>query len=1803
MNDDTVAIIGLACRFPGAADADEFWRNLVAGREGITVRTREELAALGVPAERLDDQRFVPAGGVLDGLDRFDAAYFGIPPRDAHLMDPQHRVFLECAVAALEDAGQVPGRLRGDVGVYAAAGFNSYLVHEVLPHADELTDRGDVQWLASSDKDYLATRAAYLLGLTGPAMSVQSACSSALVALHLAAEAVLSGECELALAGAVSAGVFQGLGYTYSDGGILSPDGHCRPFDVAASGTVFGSGVGAVVLKRLADALADGDTVRAVVLGSAINNDGGRKVGFTAPSAAGQARVIAAAQSVAGVGPAQVSYLEAHGTATPLGDEIELAALRQVFADAPNPMRVLGSVKSNVGHLDTCAGMAGLIKTVLCLQHRTLVGMPGVRQPRPTVGEASFRVLTEATEWPGPDGTRVAGVSAFGVGGTNAHVVLGDSPSAPPEGRRSGGSGWQVLPLSARTPAALDRLTDRMRGALQAPKSPALGDVAFTLQVGRRSHPWRRPVLVRAGDGRWDATAIRGDAPPEVAFSFAGQGHGHPGLAADLYQDEPLFRDAVERCLEALRPWTDAPLRKLLLDPGHAGGFDRTEQAQPALFTLEYALACWWTALGVRPVALVGHSIGEFAAACLAGIFTLPDAARLVAERGRLTATLPPGAMLAVPLSEAAVREFLDTSGAMSDGIDLAAVNAPDRCVLAGAPADVHGLAEQLAGRGVATRRLATRHAFHSRHVDLITDRFAELVAGVATGPATVPVISTVTGRLLSDAEAASPSYWAAQLRRTVRYSDALAAIEADALVEIGPARSLPGRARGGRSDLSLLASLDPPTADGPPARYSSLARLWQRGVEVEWTALGDRSGRRRVSLPTYPFEPTRHWFRPTREPRPGRAPVVPAYSSGDAVPGWLHVVDWAPTPPAGPGALPERVLVLLDTGRSDRPALGPHVVDLLRRLDVSVLTVEPHAPVMDSQWCAVLLARFVARGETPDAVIDCRAAGFASLPVAGDPAVAEVAGEALNAVGGLLSLHRAIAEVLPGRPVRTVVATESAHGIGGQPPRTPQAATVLGAVRVVPLESPNLRLAAVDLDLADRTPRTLARAAEALLAELRGGADPLVAVRGRRRLVPRASRPSLATGQTGAGDAAGTVPVIPAGGVHVITGGLGGMGLALAEQLATQPGRTLLLLTRGPVPDGPAWHTVRPPGAVPASCPPELASRLARFAAAGTVVCLVQADVTDAAELSAALDVARARFGRIAGVVHAAGVPDGVVIARRTDDQLARVLAPKVTGTLLLHLLTAADQPDYVVLCSSVLATTGAVGQAAYTAANAFLDSFAHLGERTVAIGWDRWSQTGMAVRHGAQGARLEHPLFASRQPTAGGGFDLLVRWGRHTRWLAGEHRLRDESVLPGTALLELALAGHRLLHGPAPVYLDAVFAGPLPVSDTEDPAIVLRLRPAADGAYDWEIAGERVAASGRIGPYRGEETVEPAVDVAALSPSLRSVEDAGTGGSGVDAVQTGPRWRCLTGRWQGEREALLRLELPNEFGDDLEAHPLHPALFDVATGAAAAGQADYLPAAYRRIVVYRDLPAAGYARVVRHEDTGDSVVADVTFTDPDGLVAVEVKGFVLRPAPSHGRVPVPGRDHPAGREGIGTAEGRRAFDIVLANRHLPHILVTPRLSAAENTGADLSGAEVSGVAAVDRPGIDVSDAGALERAIAQVWVRLLGVPQAGPDDSIFELGGDSLLIVQIAAELQKIGIAVSPGDIFAAPTVARLAAHVRASRPPAADLPRPDAVVPDGEDTEARAAARGDFPDTDLDPSDVARVLALFDARGEEQ
>jgi acyl transferase domain-containing protein len=877
---DGIAIIGLAGKFPGAPNLDVFWQNLRNGVESVTHFSEEELEA---PASLRQNPQYVRARAIVEGVDLFDAEFFGINPREAEYTDPQHRLLLETAWEALENAGYDSEQFPGSIGVFAGCSLNTYLLHNLASHPEFLArflssqQMGAHPSMLGNDKDFLATRISYKLNLRGPSVVVQSACSTSLVAICQACQNLLTFQCDLALAGGVSVTFPQKRGYLYEDGAIVSKDGRCRPFDAAADGTVFGDGVGLVVLKRADEAIRDGDHIRAIIRGFAINNDGSGKVSYMAPSVDGQADAIAAAQALAGVDVETIRYIEAHGTGTSLGDPIEIAALTKAFGARTSAREfcALGALKGNVGHLEVAAGVAGLIKTTLALEQGEIPPTINFSRPNPRIDfpATPFYVNRELKPWPALSAPRRAGVSAFGVGGTNAHVVLEQAPAVTGVRRNSPA---QLLVLSAKTASALESVTRRLVDQLRLDPEADLGDVAFTLQIGRRALRHRRSLVCRSAR---EAIELLGGKTPlpsadthgrksGVAFLFPGQGAQHVGMGRDLYENEPVFRAQVDACCELLAPELGLDLRSVLYpsdpaSPAAQSQLTQTSLTQPALFVVEYALAQTWLARGVHPQVMIGHSLGEYVAAVLAEVFTLKDALHLLAVRGGLMQVLPGGSMLAVALPEEELAPFLGAK------LALAAVNGPRSCVVSGPTDAITALNKRLADKSIAGRELKTSHAFHSLMMDPILAEFENEVRRVPRREPKIPIISSLYGREGTAAEWMDPGYWSGQLRRTVRFADALGALlsrENLALLEVGPGQTLTALARqhAAKKPDQILAhsfSRTRSESDGM-ALLAATGQLWLAGVEIKWAALHD-GARRRVALPTYPFERKRHWIEP----------------------------------------------------------------------------------------------------------------------------------------------------------------------------------------------------------------------------------------------------------------------------------------------------------------------------------------------------------------------------------------------------------------------------------------------------------------------------------------------------------------------------------------------------------------------------------------------------------------------------------------------------------------------------------------------------------------------------------------------------------------------------------------------------------------------------------------------------------------------------------------------------------------------------------------------------------------------------
>jgi phthiocerol/phenolphthiocerol synthesis type-I polyketide synthase E len=873
-----IAIVGMAGRFPGANNLDEFWENLKHGVESIRFYSEDEVIESGIFPEMARDPDFVPAAGGIDHELDFDAEFFDFNPREAEITDPQQRITLETAWEALESAGYNPDTYPGRIGVFAGISINTYLLFNLAANPKLLNQVGHFQVMTANDKDFLATRVSYKLNLKGPAMSVQTACSTGLVAVNLACQSLLNYQSDMVLAGGVS---ITPKGRLYKEGFIFSKDGHCRAFDEAAQGTVGGNGIGLVVLKRLDDALAAGDHIHAVIKGSAINNDGSLKVGYTAPSVNGQVDVILEALAMSGVDPDTISYVEAHGTGTLLGDPIEIAALTQAYRTTTQRKQycAIGSVKTNIGHLDTAAGVSGLMKAVLSMENAQIPPSLHCKTPNPKLGieDSPFFVNTELRDWDTGAQPRRAAISSFGFGGTNAHTIIEQAPPLQPSAPSRSS---QVLVVSGRNDAALKANLEQLGRYLGEHPQAKLADVAYTLQVGRKDFKQRACLVASdatdaaAALSRLDARRISYGSPRSaeagVAFMFSGQGSQYVGMARELYDTEPAFRAALDEVAQAMRAELGTDLLSLIYPavPDREAAeaqLKQTRYTQPALFAIEYSLARLWEAWGVKPSAMIGHSIGEYVAATLAGVFTLADAARLICIRGRLVQSQPEGAMLAVPLPEADVLPLLN------DRLSLAAVNSPTMSVVAGDHEAIDALQADFTARTIGVRRLEVSHAFHSHMLENAAREFQAIVAQVPMRAPELPYASNVTGQWITAEQATSPRYWADHLRQAVRFSQGLITVLSShpaVLLEVGPGNVLTTLARQHREylqDTVAVNSTRHPLTEGSDVAQilAALGQLWLCGATPDWTAFHHHGLRHRVPLPTYAFQRKRYWLPP----------------------------------------------------------------------------------------------------------------------------------------------------------------------------------------------------------------------------------------------------------------------------------------------------------------------------------------------------------------------------------------------------------------------------------------------------------------------------------------------------------------------------------------------------------------------------------------------------------------------------------------------------------------------------------------------------------------------------------------------------------------------------------------------------------------------------------------------------------------------------------------------------------------------------------------------------------------------------
>jgi acyl transferase domain-containing protein/thioesterase domain-containing protein len=1779
MKNTAIAVVGMAGRFAGARNLAGFWQNLKNGAEAIRPFSDAELLAAGVSADELAQPEYVKSGMVLEDLDMFDAAFFGFSPKDASIMDPQHRIFLECAWEALEDAGHAPGHFAGSIGVYAGSGMNSYMIHNLLTNPRLVASAGlFLIRQTGNDKDVLATRVSYELNLHGPSINVQTACSTSLVAVHLACQSLLNQECDMALAGGVTVEFPHGRGYLYREGEILSRDGHCRAFDADSSGTVFSSGAGIVVLRRLDDALADHDTIRAVILGSAINNDGARKVGYLAPSVDGQCEVIAEALGVAGVAASDISYVETHGTGTKVGDPIEVKALTQAYREGTQGKGycAIGSLKTNVGHLDAAAGVAGLIKTVLALQHREIPPSLHFHKPNPLIDfeNSPFYVNTSLTEWKAEPGPRRAGVTSLGIGGTNAHVIVEESPRV--EERASAKKPHQLLVLSAKTASALEQACHNLGAHLHEHPELPLQDVAYTCQLGREPLLHRRTVVAASAEEARNLltkpertrvfTGQAASSAPGIVFLFSGQGSQYVNMGRELYETESAFRAQLDFCAERLVPDLGLDLRTLLYPSDQDSALapetlSHTSFTQPALFSIEYALAQWWVAHGVTPSAMIGHSIGEYVAACLAGVFSLEDGLHLSAIRGRLMGEMPSGSMLSVAVAA-------DTLTLPAE-LALAAINGPEQCVVSGPTDAIERFSQELEKRSVPCRLLHTSHAFHSAMMDPMLECFHGHLAKTVLRAPKIPYLSNVTGTWITPAQATDPGYWTKHLRNTVRFSDSLTELFRDparVFLEVGPGQALASLTRQhlGRPKTSkVLSSMRHPTEQISDAIFllNTVGQLWIAGHSIEWDAIHAGEEPHRVPLPTYPFERQRYWI----EPGDG----VPAGKASEATPGitephgeeWFHRRVWKKSA-AEETASADRARWLLFL---DETGLGPEISKQLKKRGHEVLEVVA-GDRYKSRGAGSYALRPGVREDYDELLTDIVKHEQLPTRIISLWTIAGATSRSLDQIldlsfYSLLFLAQAWGEQDLGT-TEIFCVSNGLQSIAGESVVEPARAAMLGPIRVIPKEFPGVFCRSIDLD---RSIQDTKNAASDIIAEcsLRSE-DTCVAYRKPERWVEAFEPTNLPAKTLGSR--------LRERGVYLIVGGLGGIGLIVAEHLARTVHARLVLVGRTPLPPASEWQAILG-GTNSTSTTGQKIAKLREIENTGAEVLTISADVTDSKQVAKALQIAHQRFGDVNGVIHAAGLIDDGPLQLKTRASAARVLAPKIQGTLVLQEALHDTKLDFFLLFSSISSLAPPAGQVDYAAANAFLDAFAlgQTGQPVTAVNWGLWADVGMASQDNGD----SHPILGKRLVQTAAETVYAASLSCAKQWLVSDHRLRTgDALIPGTGYLQMAAAALvRDKFEPGVEFEDVSFLAPLTIACDETKEVRVRLRRQRSG-FRFSILAKHTHqdktwteyASGQIA--RNQRSLPANQDLAEIRSRCSSGRidfDEQHRTRQERYFNFGPRWRNLKTLHIGEREALAELQLGQPFAHEIEAWPAHPALLDLATGSALyliqgyeESEALYLPMSYKRITLYRPLPARFYSHIrcpQKNTAQGEIAVFNFTFLDADGQVLGEVDEYVLRRmataadnlAPAYSARAVGIGSEPEDSmldRGMSSADGIKAMDQILSSGMPPGIIVVR---------GGLPGKPPGPSAMAVQPRSTEKLEGEIESVLAAWWQELLGVERVALDDDFFDLGGHSLVGVRLFSKVKKTyQVDLTLATLFEARTIRLLAGVIRKSQRP---------------------------------------------------
>nr|WP_322712410.1 polyketide synthase [Nostoc sp. ChiSLP03a]MDZ8213672.1 beta-ketoacyl synthase N-terminal-like domain-containing protein [Nostoc sp. ChiSLP03a] len=1334
-----IAIVGMSGRFPGANNIDEFWYNLQNKVESISFFSNEDLVDSNLEEEILHDQNYVKAAPILEDIEYFDARFFGYTPREAELIDPQHRLFIECAWEALENAGYDPETYNGLIGVYAGVSTNTYFFNNIYKNVNSREISNNYTF----NKDFLTTNVSYKLNLKGPSIGIQTYCSTSLVALHLACKSLLDEECDIALAGGVTIIVPQKSGYLYEEDGILSPDGHCRAFDAKAQGTVFGSGLGIVVLKRLKDAIADKDYIHAVIKGSAINNDGSLKVSYTAPSVNGQAEVIVEALANAGIDAEDISYIETHGTGTAAGDPVEIAALTKAFRafTQRNGFCAIGSVKPNIGHLDIAAGIASLIKTVQALKYKKIPPSLNFEVPNPEIDfvNSPFYVNTQLSEWETNNTPRRAGISSLGFGGTNAHVILEEAPKIE---YFDDSKPWQLLLISAKTSTALETATNNLLAYFKQHPEINLANVAYTLKVGRRAFNYRRILVCQSVE---DAVSVLETQEQEriftvcqehreqpVIFMFSGQGSQYVNMSRELYEVEPTYRRHIDTCAEILQPHLGLDIRDLLFpEPEEietaSQKLQQTAFTQPALFVIEYALAQLWMSWGVRPEAMIGHSIGEYVAAAIAGVFYLEDALLIVAKRGQLMQQLAPGSMLAIPLPEQEVRSLLDAQPLYKNSLEIAAINTKTSCVVSGTKEAIVTLQNQLSLQGVECHLLHTSHAFHSQMMSPILEEFVQLLKTIQLNPPHISFISNVTGTWITDGQATNPTYWSQHLRQTVRFSDGISQLLdqfAGVFLEVGPGRTLSTFSTqhlDKNAKQYILTSLPHLKEQQSDVRFllQTLGRLWLLGVNIDWSGFYTHEQRHRLPLPTYPFERQRYWI-DTKSTSPSVKSNSATLEQKQDIANWFYTPSWkrsllTHSSFARTEASQEQWLFFIDD-----LGVGENLINVLKSQNKNIIivkqgdifskntedfyTINPGV----SEDYNILLKELISFGKYPHNIVYLWNISTEKYHPKTD-----------LEFNSLLFLSQSLGKVKTDEILQLWIVSNHIQEVNGNEIIDPEKSTILGLCKVISQEYPNITCRSIDiaitnhLDIHKEQGDCESNIIDKLLSELTSASsDLIVAYRGCYRWVQTFEPIRLESVNEE------KIPLRKHG-VYLFPGGLETIEIVLAEYLAKTLQAKIIFIENLDFPekDNFSQWLVTHPQEDEVSYKIQQLLLLEKLDAE---ILVMRADTTNYEQMHQKFS--DRNIGQINGVIYSTGINREKMFGSVPEIgkmELEKTFEFQYRKIAVLEQILQNIKLDFCIISSSLASILGGFGLGLYSAANHFIDSFVNRHNRNNSFSW----------------------------------------------------------------------------------------------------------------------------------------------------------------------------------------------------------------------------------------------------------------------------------------------------------------------------------------------------------------------------------------------------------------------------------------------------------------------------------------------------